>query len=110
MNQTTTTPKNPNAGHLSWLRTAKTWLRIAPDVINRHPALTYGNDDIRPYWRATGTGSEKLTIEQEPNGSYLLRMFNLGEGGDYTKETWLHLDQDVAEVIGKFLQGKKAMK
>jgi hypothetical protein len=80
------------------------WLRIAPDVLNSRPGLCYANDNIRPYWKSSGTGTERLMIETEVDGSLLLRATNTPEGG-VTKETWVHLDREMASQIGAFLRG-----
>jgi hypothetical protein len=88
-------------------RNGDQWLRIAPDVINSQPGLTYGNDNMRPYWKTHGSGRERLMIEKEVNGSFLVRMINEVEEGKGRKETWLHLDKETAAQIGAFLQGGK---
>ena len=82
------------------------WLRIIPDVTSSgRPELTYGNDDIKPYWRATGTGTERIVIEKEIDGSYLIRSFNQAQDANTGKETWIHLDKEIAKRVGLFLQG-----
>jgi hypothetical protein len=82
------------------------WLRIMNDVTNGRPELAYGNDDIRPYWKRFGTGSERLMVEVEVDGSFLVRGMNYTEGAKSGKEVWLHLDKDTAAIVGAFLQGR----
>ena len=80
------------------------FIRMGDDITsNNNPVFTYGNDDIRPYWRNVGTGSEKLIVEAEDDGSFLLRTINESESGKGRKETWLHLDKDTVAHLMQFL-------
>ena len=91
----------------TYIENGSKWFRVM-DGIGGRPELHYANEDARPYWKSFGTGAEHLMIEKWGD-DLLLRSTNEGEEGKGRKETWIHLDKEMAAKVGAFLlQGRHA--